>query len=304
MRWSFRFGDRWIGVAMACVVAFGWLLRAYPLFAVAAPRIPVDYDDGVYFSAAALLWHGALPYRDFTFVHPPGILLFLSPSAALARAFGPALGLIASRWMTTAVGAVNIALVGRLALRWQGPIAGVAAALVYAMHPEISNYERGPYLEPALNLACLLAASFWLRGASGGRWLAAGAACGLACAVKSWGVLWLAASMASLPESRRGRAAAQLFLGAVGAFSIAALPFAFSAGSELFHQSAWFHWIRPPDGASPSERLPMILDRYRTILPLVGLGGLTLALRGRSPLAADDRARSRYGRFWAVAFLS
>lgn len=301
-----RFREGWMQRAMVGVVALGWLLRAYPLLAAAAQRIPVDYDDGVYFSSAALLWHGALPYRDFIFVHPPGILLFLAPSAALARALDPTLGFIASRWMTTVIGAVNIALVGRLALRWQGPIAGLVAAVVYAIHPEISTYERGPYLEPALNMACLLAASFWLRGSNGGRWAAAGAACGFACAIKTWGLLWLPACLASLPDGRRSRAAAHLLLGAVGAFAIVVLPFAWAAGSELFRQVAWFHWIRPPDGLSPPDRLPLILERYWTLHPLVALGGLSVFLRGHSswaPVAPDDRGALRQGRFWVTALL-
>ena len=36
---------------------------------------PMDYDEGVYSSAAPLLLRGDLPYRDFIFVHPPGSLL-------------------------------------------------------------------------------------------------------------------------------------------------------------------------------------------------------------------------------------
>lgn len=297
--------NAWTQAAMVGVVALGWLLRAYPLF-TSAESVPVDYDDGVYFSAAALLWHGALPYRDFVFAHPPGILLFLAPGAALARALDPALGFVASRWMSTIVGAVNIALVGRLALRWRGPIAGLAAAVAYAVHPQISNYERGPYLEPVLNLVSLAAASLWLRRANGGRWMAAGAACGLACSVKTWGLLSLAACLASLPEGRRIRAAGQLLIGALAAFALVALPFIWAAGDELFRQAAWFHWIRPADGVPPAERLPMILQRYWTLNLLAALAGLAAVLRGHgrfAPAVPDDSAGSRQGRFWATAFL-
>ena len=34
-----------------------------------------EYDDGVYLGAAIRLTQGALPYRDFAFVQPPGMLL-------------------------------------------------------------------------------------------------------------------------------------------------------------------------------------------------------------------------------------
>src|SRR3954453_12975054 len=44
-----------------------------------------DYDDGVYFAGSQALIAARLPYRDFVLLHPPGILLVLSPLAALAR---------------------------------------------------------------------------------------------------------------------------------------------------------------------------------------------------------------------------
>src|SRR4051795_10053363 len=44
-----------------------------------------DYDDRVYFAGSQALIAGRLPYQDFVLLHPPGILLVLSPLAALAR---------------------------------------------------------------------------------------------------------------------------------------------------------------------------------------------------------------------------
>ena len=44
-----------------------------------------DYDDGVYFAGSQALIAGRLPYRDFLLLHPPGILLVLSPLAASAH---------------------------------------------------------------------------------------------------------------------------------------------------------------------------------------------------------------------------
>ncbi len=40
-----------------------------------------EYDDGVYFGSAIRLVNGALPYRDFVLVHPPGFELLASPVA-------------------------------------------------------------------------------------------------------------------------------------------------------------------------------------------------------------------------------
>src|SRR3954452_3278060 len=44
-----------------------------------------DYDEGVYFGGAQALTAGRLPYRDFVLLHPPGIILLLTPFAMLAR---------------------------------------------------------------------------------------------------------------------------------------------------------------------------------------------------------------------------
>ncbi len=44
-----------------------------------------EYDDGVYLGAALRLVHGVLPYRDFVLVQPPGLILIMTPVAALAK---------------------------------------------------------------------------------------------------------------------------------------------------------------------------------------------------------------------------
>src|SRR5215208_2545818 len=75
-----------------------WAASAVALlaFAVCAVRLLqphallgiVEYDDGVYVGATVRLVHGIVPYRDFVFGHPPGILLLLLPLAILARFTG------------------------------------------------------------------------------------------------------------------------------------------------------------------------------------------------------------------------
>ena len=45
-----------------------------------------QYDDGVYLGAAIRFVSGVLPYRDFVFVQPPGIVVLMSPVALLGRA--------------------------------------------------------------------------------------------------------------------------------------------------------------------------------------------------------------------------
>ena len=71
---------RWWWV-LAVLAVGAWVLRVLPFFnRHGAFGYPVDYDEGVYFSASALLFRGELPYRDFVFVHPPGALLLWAPA--------------------------------------------------------------------------------------------------------------------------------------------------------------------------------------------------------------------------------
>lgn len=35
----------------------------------------VDYDEGVYVAAALTVLEGRFPWRDFAFLHPPGVIL-------------------------------------------------------------------------------------------------------------------------------------------------------------------------------------------------------------------------------------
>lgn len=154
--------------AILAIAVVGWFVRALPLIRAGAFGYPIDYDEGVYFSASALLLKGVLPYRDFVFVHPLGSLYFLAPAGWLGLLRDPAFGFAAARWLMTAVGFVNVLLLGQIAVRWAGPAAAIVAAAVYATHPEAASVERGPFLEPVLNLTCLAVAWIWLGGRLGG----------------------------------------------------------------------------------------------------------------------------------------
>src|SRR5690242_6739338 len=78
------------------------------------------YDDGVYLGSAIRLLHGHLPYRDFLFLHPPGITLLMSPVASLAGVFGTPAALAVARIVTVLVSAGNASLAA-LAMRHRGP---------------------------------------------------------------------------------------------------------------------------------------------------------------------------------------
>lgn len=230
---------------MLLVIAAGGLaLRLASLFAPGGPLAsPTGYDDGVYFSASALLLKGVLPYRDFVFVHPPGVLYFFTLTSWWPD---PAAAFAAARVLACVVGAINIVLVGKLASRAAGPFAGVVAAALYAVYPDAVVAERSAYLEPALNLFCLASALVWLRGRGHG-WLA-GVLCGAACAMKFWGGIWVIASVASAPRGRFRSDVPRFIGGASMAGLLLLAPLALPALRNFIDQTLLFQVSRPPDG--------------------------------------------------------
>jgi alpha-1,2-mannosyltransferase len=129
---------------LGLIVAFG--------VAVAARLVPLprggglyalgNYDDGVHFAAALGMIHDLLPYRDFLFLHPPGVLLALAPFAALADALGEPNAMTIARVSWMVLGGVNAVLCG-IALRPLGETAAVISALLYAVFFPAIYVEHG-----------------------------------------------------------------------------------------------------------------------------------------------------------------
>jgi hypothetical protein len=307
-------GDkRWTGWALAAVAAGAWVIRALPFLRFGALGSPVDYDEGVYFSAAALLLRFVLPYRDFVFVHPPGSLLLGGIAAALSSWMDVDTGFAGARWMAAGVGALNVWLVGRLALRTWGPVAGLMAALAYATYPEAVVVERGPYLEPLLNLACLALANVWLvrpgPEARGRPWLWAGVLGGVALSVKVLGGLWLAAALLSRPSRSTWREPLGFVLAAGATVLLLVGPFLAASPSGFIGDVLLFQFQRPGDGSLGwFERLQEIFHARRggsVGLALMGLGLATW--RARRPDSATRPAERFFAFTYAVtvaAFLS
>jgi hypothetical protein len=284
-------------LALGAIALAGFVLRVFPFFGPdGAFSYRVDYDEGVYFSGASLLLQGVLPYRDFVFVHPPGILLFLSLTSAWTRSFLGVDGAFAmSRWIAATMGAASVLLVGRLVWCWfTQPDKGLArwgalfAAAVYATYPELVHVERGPFLEPLLNLVCLALAMAVVKAAVSPhrtRWLGAvGVLAGLAVSIKVWaalwvfGVLWGLSTFATRRELLRFFAAAGLTFGAV------VLPLALAAPGPFITEVVLFHAWRPPDAMM--ERLPRLeqIVAYRHLAsPLLALLTVGLLVSRRGP---------------------
>lgn len=224
---------------LAVLAAAAWLVRVSPYFRrTGVLGWAVDFDEGVYLSASALLWKGLLPWRDFVFVHPPAVPVLLSFATAWDVTASRALEV--ARWGVALVGAGNVFLASLLVRRHAGFLGACATAGLLAVWPEVVACDRGVHLEPFLTAACLL--SLWKLDAARPKALSAGAWLGLGLLVKSWAALWLVAWLLA-----RGRRALP---GVVVALALAALvmgPLAVLV-PDFLTQVVWFHLARPPDG--------------------------------------------------------
>src|SRR5579859_1831458 len=195
-------------IALATVVAFG--IRLFTLTRTGFLTQSTEYDDGVYLGGAIRLTQGVLPYHDFAFVQPPGILLLMTPAALFARATSTVAGLALARVLTLLASTACIALAGRL-VKHRGTLVTALTCFILAVYPPDIASAHTLLLEPWMNLLCLLGATAAFKDgrlAAGPARLAwAGLAIGFACTVKFWSGLPAVALLVLLligrsPENR------------------------------------------------------------------------------------------------------
>ena len=204
-------------------------------------------DISIYLGAAIRLVHGALPYRDFALLQPPGLVLLLSPFGLLSLAVGSRVALIALTACTPLLAAANVALVGRL-IAHRGWRAALVACGFMAVYPATYLALQDSLLEPLMCLFCLLGAALILDrdGLAGRRRLAlGGAAFGFAASVliaSALPVLVVIALCASRPRRRLLPFAG----GVAGGFLIPAIPFFAAAPAAFLHDTVVTQLERVP----------------------------------------------------------
>ncbi len=196
-----------------------------------------EYDDGAYFGSSIRLAHGALPYRDFVLVQPPGFTVLASPLAFLSRVIGTRDALAIARLCMPLVAALNVVLVGRL-MRHRGLLATLVAAGLVAVFPAEVNATHTLLLEPLLDLFCVLGAVLVFDGdglAGRRRLLIGGIALGFAGAIKGWALIpVLVICVLCFPQVRRRLAP---FAGGVAiGFVVPTLPFAILAPASFYRE--------------------------------------------------------------------
>lgn len=219
----------WLAVG-ALVGVFAFAVRLIPVRNGGGIRGFYNYDPAVYYAASAGLAHGMMPYRDFLLLHPPGVPLLLLPFSLLGRLTSDSIGMAAARLAFMAGGALIAVIITRI-LRPAGIVPALIGGAAYAVYWPAVYSERATWLEgpgsllTALALWFLAAPPRLLRERPG--WAAglAGAALGLSCLMKIWGVAPLAAVLLWLALRRQWRSTLLATAGAAVAGVVAMIPF-------------------------------------------------------------------------------
>lgn len=234
-----------------------------------------EYDDGVHLGAALQFIHGVLPYRDFAFLQPPMVAVWLAPFAALSGLTGTAHALVAARLFTDLIAIANIVLAGLL-VRHRPTLQVAVTTGFLACYPATVAAAKTVMLEPLVVFWCLIALLLILRQGqitgSGRRILIGGLVFGIAGATKTWAVLPMIAVLA-VPWGAAARQRLALIAGAAIGFAACVMPFLIAAPSAFVNQVLVVQAIRNGGGFSASQRLA----------DLTGLPGLTSLVTADRP---------------------
>lgn len=229
-----------------------------------------NYNDGVYFGAALRLASGKLPYRDFTFLHPPGLPIILAPIAALSHVVGEQVAMAIARLLTV-VTALGIAVVGTWIVRYRGRFAMMTTGLALACFPLTVDVSNTVELEVYFILPCLLGA-LALFGSTGTfttshrRTLVGGLAFGFACTVKVWALMPIVAVLAVYAAyclaNRHWRQAKWLIGGIMAGAAGPIIPFFALAPRSFMHDVVFIQLTRGTSGwaeLSIGARIPWMI---------------------------------------------
>jgi len=195
-----------------------------------------EYNDGVFLGAAVRFVSGVLPYRDFVFVEPPGIVVLMSPLALLGRAIGSHDALVVARVVTALVTGLNAGLTAWL-VRRRGRGGGGVCGSALAAFPLGVAVDHTLMLEPYLVFFVLVgsALAFDRDEPSTRRLVVAGTCFGVAGAVKLWAVFPFLALLLCFAPRWRARIS-PLLVGSAAGFGLVCLPFFLGAPHAFLHE--------------------------------------------------------------------
>lgn len=244
-----------------------------------------NYDDSVYYAAALAFVHGKVPYADFVLLHPPGIVLGLTPFALVGRLTDELTGWMLARLGFMVLGALGAVLIARL-LRPIGLFAAVFGGLTYAVFYPAVYVENSTQLQGLSNVLLLLGLTALARADRLQRWRwfgLAGALIGLTATVKVWGVVAVVVVVAWYVVRRRFRAALTLLVGAGIGVTVVCLPFFVQAPSTMWRYLVTAQLGRDRSSDTLETRLDNILglkgfDAFSGVSVLVVIAVLVFAV--------------------------
>jgi alpha-1,2-mannosyltransferase len=247
---------------MLAATGLALVIRLYTLSRPGYLTGITEYDDGVYLGGAIRLVQGSLPYRDWAYVQPPGILLLMTPAAVLAKAITTAHAMAAARLLTVLASTACVPLAGSL-LRYRGALVTLVTCGFLAVYPDDITTAHTLILEPWMNLFCLAGVCLAFRRgrlASPRRLVWAGGAIGFAGAVKYWAALpALVLLVVCLATGQGGvRRAPGYVAGTLAGFLIPVLPFALTAPSVFVRSTLADQAVRAGTYVPVSLRLAHI----------------------------------------------
>jgi alpha-1,2-mannosyltransferase len=232
------------GIVMLAATALALAIRLYTLTRPGYLTGVTEYDDGVYLGGSIRLLQGSLPYHDWAYVQPPGILLLMTPVALLAKVVTTAHAMAVARLLTVLASTACVPLAGSL-LRYRGTLVTLVTCGALAVYPDDITTAHTLILEPWMNVFLLLGACLAFRRgrlASPRRLLWAGVAIGFAGAVKYWAALPALVLLVVCLVTSRGsglavRRATRYGPGVLAGFLIPVLPFALTAPSVFLRST-------------------------------------------------------------------
>jgi len=244
---------RWRTPLPWILVAAG-LMRVLSVMAAGGFRAVFLYDDGVYYSAAAGLANGVMPYRDFLLVHPPGSTLAYAPFASLGHVIPDSTAFAIARCEVIAIGVFNTWLVWRVAAR-VGKVASVTAAGMYAVWFPVIFVERTTLLEPFVILGTLasLALMFATKPKKWHPWVA-GIVVGFGVATKLWALVPFAVIVVAVLLAKRYRDALQYLVAGTMTGAIIVGPFFLVAPTAMYRMIITDQLGRAGPMGSPTRR--------------------------------------------------
>ena len=281
------------GLAMLAATLLALAIRLYTLTRPGYLTGVTEYDDGVYLGGAIRLLQGSLPYHDFAFVQPPGILLLMAPVAVLGKIGATTHAMAAARLLTVLASTACVPLAGSL-VRYRGVLVTLVTCGLLAIYPDDIATAHTLILEPWLNLFCLLGVCIAFRRgrlASSPRLLWAGVAIGFAGTVKYWAALPAVLLLAVCLLTGNGwagrvRRAGTYTLGVIAGFVVPVLPF-FAFAPAAFVRSTLFDQATRAGSYVPvSQRLAQLTG----LIDVLNGGGHFSLTAGAHSLLADSGA--------------